>query len=232
MIPLSDLNPTRSKPVVNYAIIAACIGAFALQLAFGLDVSAFEYGAIPVRVFHEGRALIPYGLDPAPSWLTLFSHMFLHGGFMHIIGNMLFLHVFGDNIEDAMGRLRYPIFYLLCGLIAAFSHALADTSSAVPMVGASGAISGVLAAYMVLFPRARIRTLVFFGWFIRIMELPAWLMIGLWFVYQLLLGFASMGSQGGGVAYMAHIGGFIGGLALVKLFTLGRAKASKSYYHN
>jgi membrane associated rhomboid family serine protease len=144
--------------------------------------------------------------------------MFLHGGWMHLIGNMLYLWIFGNNVEDVMGHVRFVYFYVLCGILAALSHALIDPSSTIPMVGASGAISGILGAYLLLFPRAQVLVLIPLGIFTRIMYVPAGFVLGMWFVLQLLSGGLSLGRQGGGVAFFAHVGGFVAGLALIGLF--------------
>jgi membrane associated rhomboid family serine protease len=151
---------------------------------------------------------------PIPIWLTLLTSMFLHGGLLHVLGNMLYLWIFGDNVEDAMGPFRFLAFYLLCGIIAAFAQIAIDPSSTIPMVGASGAIAGVLAAYFVLYPRSRILTLVPIFFFMRLVAVPAVFLLGFWFVLQLLSGAGTIGSPGG-VAYFAHIGGFVAGLFLV-----------------
>ena len=163
-------------------------------------------------------------LDQAPWFVTAFTSMFMHGGFLHILFNMLFLWIFGNNIEDAMGRGRFLLFYLLAGLVAVYSQALLDPGSTVPTIGASGAVAGVLGAYLVLLPRARILTLIFLIFFVTLVEIPAWVMLGVWFVLQFLPAVGQVASPefGGGVAYFAHVGGFLFGLAVVKLFALRR----------
>lgn len=163
-----------------------------------------------------GRGLA-YVIEGDPNWFTLISHMFMHGGWFHIIGNLWFLSVFGDNVEDAMGRFRFLIFYLLCGLGAAGAQILSSPGSTVPMVGASGAIGGVMGAYAVLFPKAGVHVLIFFGIITRII-LPAWLMLGYWFLLQLVGAIPSVAGSGGGVAFWAHIGGFAAGVALIQVF--------------
>ncbi|HYO29147.1 MAG TPA: rhomboid family intramembrane serine protease [Thermomicrobiales bacterium] len=210
LVPIGDENAGRRlTPFVNYALIAVNVAVFLLQLLVGGLSAAFfvAWGVQPVEVvaFQE--------------WQTVFTSMFLHGGLWHLIGNMLFLHVFGDNIEDAMGHARYLIFYLLCGAAAAFAQIATDPFSAVPIVGASGAVSGVLGAYIVLFPQGRIRSLLFLGIFGTVVMVPAWVQLGLWFAIQLVLGVLALGAKtGGGVAFFAHVGGFVAGLLLVWLF--------------
>jgi len=216
MIPLHDDNPTERPPVVTIAFIATCILVFFYQASLPPqpgEALVFQYGAIPALIF--GRADLPEGFVSIPPYATLLTSMFLHGGWMHLIGNMLYLWVFGNNIEDVMGHAKYIVFYLACGILAAMSHALTDTSSAVPMVGASGAISGVLGAYGLLFPRAHVLVLIPGLGMTRV---AAGIVLGMWFVMQLLSGGMSIGSQGGGVAFFAHIGGFIAGMALIGLF--------------
>lgn len=216
VIPLHDDNPTDLTPVVTIASIAACVLVFLYQISLptGPDNSfAFQYGAIPALLF--GQANLPDTIVTIPAYATLFSSMFLHGGWMHLIGNMLYLWVFGNNIEDVMGHAKYALFYLTCGVLAALSHALTDPSSTVPMIGASGAISGVLGAYLLLFPRARVLVLIP-G--LGITKVAAGFVLGMWFVMQLFSGGMSIGSKGGGVAFFAHIGGFLAGMALIGLF--------------
>jgi membrane associated rhomboid family serine protease len=168
--------------------------------------------AIPVG---DGLACV---IGDHPKWITPLSSMFLHGGWFHLIGNMWFLWVFGNNIEDSMGHVRFAVFYLVCGFLAAAAQVLVDPSSAVPMVGASGAISGVMGAYLVLYPRVRVHTIVFLGFFITRMVLPAWVMLVYWAVIQLLGSLPALADvQGGGVAFMAHLGGFVAGVVLIKL---------------
>jgi membrane associated rhomboid family serine protease len=210
LVPIGDENAGRRlTPFVNYALIALNVAVFLLQLAAGGLAPAFfvAWGVQPVEVvaFRE--------------WQTVFTSMFLHGGLWHLIGNMLFLHVFGDNIEDAMGHLRYLLFYLLCGAAAVAAQVATDPFSPVPVVGASGAVSGVLGAYIVLFPRGRIRSLLFLGVFGTVVMVPAWVQLGLWFALQIVLGVLALGARGGGgVAFFAHVGGFVAGMLLVWLF--------------
>ncbi|MDO9018683.1 MAG: rhomboid family intramembrane serine protease [Deltaproteobacteria bacterium] len=212
MIPIRDLNPTRSTPWVTWTLLLLCGLVFIWQavLPVGADRDfVFAYGLIPRRVM--------FSQDPA-ALLTIFTSMFMHGGLMHIIGNLWFLRLFGDNVEDNMGPVRFTIFYLLCGLAAAGAQIAMSPASGVPMVGASGAIAGVLAAYLVLYPHARVVALVPIFIFIQFMEIPAFVFIALWFGLQFFSGIGSIGASGGGVAYWAHIGGFVAGLALVYLF--------------
>ncbi|MEA2530927.1 MAG: hypothetical protein QOG89_2571 [Thermomicrobiales bacterium] len=213
MFPIGDENQGRRlTPIVNYSLIALNVLVFLYELALSdraLAEFIFRWGVIPAEVAN-GDDLI-----------TLLTSQFLHAGWLHIAGNMLFLWVFGDNVEDTMGHVSYLIFYLLCGVGAALLQVIVDTESLVPMVGASGAISGILAAYLVLFPHGNIRTLILLGWIPLIFLVPAWAMIGYWIVLQFINGFLSLGVstvEGGGVAYFAHIGGFIAGLVLVLLF--------------
>jgi membrane associated rhomboid family serine protease len=182
-----------------------------------LDQTFYTMGVVPFEVTHN------FGPAVALSFLT---SLFLHGGFMHIAGNMLYLWIFGNNVEDSMGRGRFLVFYLLSGVIASAAQVLASPSSPVPTIGASGAIAGVLGAYIVLFPNARVQTLIFLGYFARMANLPALLVLGFWFVLQLFNGLMAFGvAQAGGVAWFAHVGGFVAGLLLVRLFTLGRRQS-------
>ena len=218
MIPLHDDNPARTKPVLTVSLIAANVLAFAYQLSLGPNAGqafVYQFGAIPAVIL--GTRALPEQLAAIPPALSLFTSMFLHGGFMHLIGNMLYLWIFGNNIEDAMGRVRFLIFYFLSGFAASFVHILSDVSSVIPAIGASGAISGVLGAYLLLYPHAQVLTLIPLGFFTRLMYIPAGIVLGLWFVFQLLSGGLS-GGEGGGVAWWAHVGGFVGGMLLVGLF--------------
>lgn len=218
MIPLSDDNPVGRTPIVTYGFVLVNVAVFLLwQLPTGIPQTVLRGGAIPFEIL-TFRDIGPRDIVPPP--FTIITSMFLHGGFLHIASNMLFLWIFGNNVEDALGRLRYVGFYLSCGIVAALTQIIAQATAGdveTPMVGASGAIAGVLAAYMTLFPRARIRTLFFF-FFIFVRELPAWLLIGFWFAQQLFS--VIFGASSSGVAFMAHIGGFLTGLILVRV--LGR----------
>jgi membrane associated rhomboid family serine protease len=219
MFPLRDDNPTTITPIVTWTLIAINVMVFLYQLSLGPRASelfAYKYGAIPAVVV--GTQSLPGSLAVIPPAGSLFTSMFLHGGWMHLIGNMWFLWVFGNNIEEAMGSLRFTLFYLLCGILASASHILSNTGSTLPSVGASGAIAGVLGAYAMLYPRARVWTLIFLFVFVRLMYIPAGLVLGFWFVLQILNGSAAGGQSGGGVAFWAHVGGFVAGIVLVGLF--------------
>jgi membrane associated rhomboid family serine protease len=231
VIPIGDDNQSRHRPpVVVVALLIANVAVFVYELSLGdfaLRRFIQSYGAIPAELTNMRD--LPPPID-YPVWITVFTSMFMHGGWLHIGGNMLYLWVFGDNVEDAMGHLRFLLFYLLCGVGAAALQIAIDTSSTIPMVGASGAISGVLAAYLVMFPKRRVRVLVFLGIFVTVIALPALLVIGFWIVLQFIVGFASLGpdtAQTDGVAYFAHIGGFLAGLALAFLFRDERAQARR-----
>ncbi len=228
MIPLKDDIPSYSPPVVTVALISInCLIFFYLSfLGEGFQLALVKWGAIPFEVTH-GVELTPELPFFAP--LSLFSSMFLHGGFLHLAGNMLYLWIFGDNVEDQLGHVKFFIFYILCGLAASLLHIITTPNSKVPMVGASGAIAGVLGAYMIRFPRARILTLIFFGFFIRIVAVPALFVLGFWFILQLLYAFPSIGSTSGGVAWFAHVGGFLAGIVLFKLFS---AFSKRRYYYD
>jgi membrane associated rhomboid family serine protease len=216
VIPLHDDNPTQRTPIVTIILIGISIAVFLYQVNLpqeAAELFAFQYGAIPAIVF--GQASLPDEAVALPASLTLVSSMFLHGGWMHLLGNMLYLWIFGNNIEDVMGHVKFTVFYLLCGILAAVSHALTDPSSQIPMVGASGAISAVLGAYLLLFPRAHVLVLLPA---IGMTRVAAGIVLGMWFVTQLISGGMSVGAAGGGVAFFAHIGGFIAGMALIGFF--------------
>ncbi|GJL50465.1 rhomboid family intramembrane serine protease [Candidatus Nitrospira salsa] len=219
MIPLKDDNPTAITPYLTVSFIVACVLVFLYQFSLPVEygeVFVYQYGAIPAVVF--GHTQLPFELVSLPPYGTLLSSMFLHGGWMHLIGNMLYLWIFGDNIEDVMGHGKFIVFYLSCGILAALSHAMVDPESVVPMVGASGAISGVLGAYLLLFPRAHVLVLVPLGFFTQMMHVPAAIVLGLWFVLQIVSGGMSIGHEGGGVAFFAHVGGFVAGMVLIGVF--------------
>ena len=243
MIPIKDDIPTRRFPVLTVAIIAICCAVyfFLEQGLWGLGATGnervLEFGAIPYEITHPGKecaeaagqivcegqpGVVGEAPEQAPWWVTLFTSMFMHGSLLHLGGNMLFLWIFGNNIEDSMGELRFVAFYLLGGLAAIGAQVLAEPSAAVPTVGASGAIAAVLGGYAVLYPRARVITVVFIVIFFTIIELPAMLVLGFWVLTQIFLGASDLGSQTaggeGGVAYFAHIGGFVFGLIAIKLF--------------
>ena len=230
MFPLRDENPTSSQPVATIAIISLCCISWAFLQGFGsqeaLGRSLCAFGLIPGKflgVLAPGSR-IPVGpdmycvFDGRQGLYTIFSHMFMHGGWFHLLGNMWFLWVFGDNVEDAMGPVRFFVFYILCGLAAAAAQTITNTSSMLPMVGASGAIGGVMGAYIRLYPHARVHTLLFLGIIFTTISLPAYVMLGYWFLLQLLSGIPSLSAVGGGVAFWAHVGGFLAGAALVGLF--------------
>lgn len=223
MIPLHDDNPTEIIPLVTITFIAACSLVFLYQVSLPEQVGegfAYRYGAIPAAVLGRTSALqhLPVDVVELSPIASLLTSMFLHGGWMHVIGNMLYLWIFGNNVEDVMGHVRFVVFYLTCGILAALSHALTDPSSTVPMIGASGAISGVLGAYLLLYPRAQVLVLIPLGIFTRLMYVPAGFVLGFWFVLQLLSGGMSLGRGGGGVAWFAHVGGFLAGMALIGVF--------------
>ncbi len=219
MFPLRDDNPTGSIPAITIALIVINTLVFLYQVSLGPQdgqAFVFQFGAIPAVLV--GTRSLPARLEVVPPALSLLTSMFLHGGWMHLIGNMWYLWIFGDNIEEALGKLRYLIFYLVAGLLAAITHVLTNPGSTLPTIGASGAISGVLGAYLLLYPRARVLTLITLGWFIRMVYIPAGFVLGFWFLWQLLSGSLSGGQDGGGVAFWAHIGGFVAGMLLVGLF--------------
>ena len=220
MFPLRDNIPTDKKPVVTVAIILANVLIFFYQLSLGENFNylLFKYGAIPFEIT-QGQEVTYEAAFPIP--LTLFTAMFLHGGWMHVIGNMWYLWIFGNNVEDKLGHFRFLIFYLLSGLIASLTYVATNANSQVPMIGASGAIAGVLGAYLIRFPQARVLTLVWFGFFVRIVAIPAIFVLGFWFIIQLLNGLPSIGANiTGGVAWFAHIGGFVAGMGLFKVMKL------------
>jgi membrane associated rhomboid family serine protease len=210
-LPLYDDNPIRRVPIVTYLLIGSCVAIFLWQLGQDADDVAYSYGMIPAALF--GTKDLPPDLAVIPPWATIFTSMFLHAGWLHLGGNMLFLWIFGNNIEDVLGPVRYLLLYLLSGVAAAMGQALADPSSAVPMIGASGAIAGVLGAYLLLYPNANVHVLVLIIIILRIITVPAWIMLSLWFAAQLVSGLFS--SSGAGVAFWAHVGGFVTGMVLL-----------------
>jgi rhomboid family protein len=222
MIPLRDDNPSSSFPIITILLILICVAVFVYMdrgvPAGGLRAFVLTYGAIPAKL--TGRA----GPVPSEEYGTLVTAQFLHGSWLHLIGNMLFLWIFGDNVEDLMGHGRFLVFYLLVGAAAVLAHAVVQPASTVPLVGASGAIAGVLGAYLILFPRARIISLVTFGFFLRTVAVPAVLFLPLWFAMQFVYGVASLGSQAEAVAWWAHVGGFVAGVALVLPFARRRPR--------
>jgi len=210
-LPLYDDNPIRRPPLVTYVLIGLCIGAFLWELGQNGRAVALQYGMIPAVLF--GYAHLSPALAIIPPWATIFTSMFLHGGWLHIGGNMLFLWIFGNNVEDLLGRARYLLLYLVSGVAAALVQALSAKHSHVPMIGASGAIAGVLGAYLVTYPRANVHCFVWIVIFFWIVTVPAWILLGLWFAIQLLSGLAA-GSAVPGVAIWAHVGGFGAGIIL------------------
>ncbi len=249
MFPIKDNILTDNFPVITVAFIAINVFVFIfLQGPLGLDgvnpEPILRFGAIPYELTHLGQFCAPVdsvhvacgpkaeielqsGIDQTPALLTIFTSMFMHGGWLHLIGNMLFLWIFGNNIEDSMGRTRFAAFYLLGGIVALFAQVLIDTEATVPTVGASGAIAAVLGGYALLYPYARVLTVVFIVFFFTIIEIPALIMLGIWFFMQFLPAFGQLalpeaGGEGGGVAYFAHVGGFLFGLLAIKLFALRR----------
>ena len=236
MIPISDENPALRTPYVTYALLGSIVLVWLAAQGAGFDHVALattvcNYGLVPGEL--SGRAPVGQGVPIGPDMacvvdeqainaLTPVTSMFLHGGWGHLLGNALFLWVFGNNVEDSMGRVRFLVFYLVCGVAAAAAHVLVDPASPVPTVGASGAISGVLGAYLVLYPRVRVRVLVFIVVFVTIVRVPAWVTLVLWFAYQVVAGLPDLltvrTEVSGGVAVWAHVGGFVAGAVLVKLF--------------
>ena len=249
MFPLGDDNSDRrSTPLVTWALIAANVLVFVLLQGLGTNSDfTYAFSTVPAEIVTgkdvvtddqvaedpvSGQRFQVPGLRPTPGsvYLTLLTSMFMHGGIMHLLGNMLFLWIFGDNVEDRLGKGRFLVFYLVCGLLASLAHVATTVflgeDAGIPSLGASGAISGVLAGYLVLFPHRRVRVLLTLGFFARLTEVPALFAIGLWFVFQLIsgIGMLGAGSQQGGVAYAAHIGGFAAGWLLVRLFDRGGAR--------
>jgi membrane associated rhomboid family serine protease len=225
MIPLRDDNPSATLPVVTVTLIVLCALVFLWEISLSepaLHAAILAYGVTPATLF--GATELPPDIHRIPPSLTVFTSMFLHGGWMHLIGNMLYLWIYGDNIEDAMGHTRFIVFYLLCGVAAVGAQGALDPTSTVPMIGASGAISGVLGAYLLLYPRARVLVLVPLGFYIRLFHLPAAFVLGLWFVLQLANTLLMQSQEGGGVAFAAHAGGFVAGMALVPLFKRRRVR--------
>jgi membrane associated rhomboid family serine protease len=227
MIPIRDDIPSRTVPVVNVALIIINVLAFLYEITLGstgLDVFLRQYAVIPARYFAAGY-LDQFGLvhhyGMTDLVIPIFTAMFLHGGWVHVGGNMLYLWIFGDNVEDRVGHGRYLIFYLLCGVLATMAHIMFNPESKMPSLGASGAIAGVLGAYILLYPRARVITLIPIFFFIEFIPIPAVVLLGIWFLQQFFAGAMSLSvpsAQTGGVAWWAHIGGFLAGMLLVNLF--------------
>ena len=234
MIPLRDINPTRTFPFVTILIIVANAAVFLYELSLGRRLDAFInlYGTVPCEI--TSLCPLPRGLT-LPVFATIFTSMFMHGGWLHILGNMLYFWIFGNNIEDRFGHLKFLIIYLLWGVLAAFTQIFVDPASSVPAIGASGAIAGVLGAYLIMYPRARVRIAFIIFIFIRIIPLPAWIVLLYWIGYQIVLGLPELTpvrpDVSSGVAVWAHIGGFLAGLVLAKIFAHrprpeGRVRAS------
>jgi membrane associated rhomboid family serine protease len=218
VIPLRDHIATSRVPYVTYAVVGACVLVFLWQLSLGAQggqQAVYALGAIPAVIFGDAR--LPADLVMVPPLATMFTSMFLHGGWLHLIGNMLYMWIFADNVEDSMGHLRFVVFYLACGVAAVLAQSLPDVSSQVPMIGASGAISGVLGAYLLLFPRARVLVMIPLGFIMKAHYLPAAAVLGFYFVLQVVM--TAMAPAGGsGVAFAAHLGGFVAGVALIPIF--------------
>ena len=232
MIPLRDANPTRRTPVVTLALIVACFVVFAWELGLqatseaSLNAFVTEWGVVPAELLAAWGA----GQFLSQETATLISSQFLHGGWLHLLGNLLYLWIFGNNIEDRLGRVLFVLFYLGGGVVAGLTQTAIDPDSTIPLIGASGAIAATLGAYFVLFPGARITTLVFLGFFYQLIEVPAIIVLGFWFLLQLLDGIGSLGMEAGaGVAFFAHIGGFVGGALVAWLMIVsGRVPARGS----
>jgi len=221
MIPLKDDNPTSSRPVITYFIIGLCTVIFLFQISsqsYKTGELFYSYGLIPSVLM--GHNQLPMDLYAVPAFITIFSSMFMHGGFMHLIGNMLYMWIFADNIEDNLGITKFIIFYLLCGIGAAMTQVLMDTHSQIPMIGASGAIGGVLGAYLINHPKAKVLVLIPFGFFSQLLKIKALYVLGFWFILQFI-------SSGGGVAYAAHIGGFVSGMILILFFNKKTKRKNK-----
>ncbi len=232
MIPLRDTTKSGAFPFVNLTLITINILVFLYEFSLGENIHnfIFEYGLIPAKVFSSAN------IDLGERLFPFISSMFIHAGWMHIIGNALFLFIFGDNVEARMGHFKYLIFYIVCGLAAAFFQIITSLDSVIPMVGASGAISGVLGAYISFFPKSKILTLIPIFFFIRLIHIPAAIFIFVWFIIQFISGIGSLGmtQDTGGVAFWAHIGGFVAGLILARFFQKGRLRVvgdGGRYYH-
>jgi membrane associated rhomboid family serine protease len=242
MFPIRDDNPQILKPYATIAVIAANVAVWVFVQGLGaepmLSGSVCRLGLIPGELLQTVDAGTRFQVGPgtfcvvgdSSAWYTAVTSMFLHAGWFHLIGNMWFLWIFGDNVEDAMGHARFLIFYLLCGLSAAAVQVIANPESAIPMVGASGAIGGVMGAYILLYPRVHVHMLIFLGFIITRLAVPAIFMLGYWFVLQLLSGLTAIGAQGGGVAFWAHVGGFASGALLILVFRDPRLLARHPYH--
>jgi membrane associated rhomboid family serine protease len=234
LIPIRDLNPHKRFPAVTIGLIAVNALAYVASASNLLQLSpeaSLRYGAIPCDVVGQCPAIsaqLEQLFPSRSSYLSLLTSMFMHGDILHLGFNMLFLWVFGNNVEDHLGRIRFVVFYLVTGFAAAFAHIAVSADSQIPIVGASGAISGILGGYVLLWPRATIVSILPLGFFFTAIRTPAWVSLGLWFLVQLFGGFVGLGeASGGGVAYLAHIGGFVAGLALILPFSAGRGRPSR-----
>ncbi len=221
MIPFKDDNPTSRFPLITIALITINTAVFIFQTLYpgSFKHSVFAYGAIPHNLLTFNT------VQPIHPLMTVFTSMFMHGGLLHLASNMLYLWIFGNNIEDKLGYVKFVLFYILCGIGAAYSHSLSDPSSMAPMIGASGAVAGVLGAYLILYPQARVHTLIFLGFFIQIVKLPSFIVIGFWIIIQFINGIVSKGvASQGGIAWFAHIGGFVIGIVLIIVMSGSRKK--------
>jgi len=242
MIPIRDDNPHFLRPYTTIGIISLNALSWILLQGFGMEpalsASICEYGMIPGDLLGSLPAGFGFQIAPGltcqigstPAWYTLVTSMFMHGGWLHIVGNMWFLWIFGNNVEDAMGHLRFAVFYLLCGLVAAALQLTFSNAPAIPMIGASGAIGGVMGAYILLYPRVRVHMLLILGFFVTTVAIPAVYMLAYWFLLQLLGGFTSLGGKGGGVAFWAHVGGFLAGAGLIFVFRKPELLRRHPYY--
>ena len=215
--PFADENPTNNKPIVSWLIIFTCSSIFLNQIfdpAYITEQTFLSFGMIPAILF--GYSELSESLKIIPPILSIFTSMFLHGGWMHIIGNMTYLYIFGDNIEERLGKLKFIIFYLVTGIFAALTQAIIDPTSTIPMIGASGAIAGILGGYLVLYPKANIKVLFWFIIFVKVMKIRAFIVLGGWIIIQ-FISFNGADLNSGGVAYAAHIGGFISGILLINI---------------
>jgi len=228
LIPLGDENPTVLWPVLTLALIGANLAGFLYQISLVMvdprleRALIYQLGLVP--------AALTQGFFPGGGYSTIVSSMFLHGGWMHLIGNMMYLWIFGNNVEDSMGHWRFLFFYLLTGIVAASAHILMQPSSTIPTIGASGAVSGILGAYLILYPRARIKSLLPLGIFFTVVHLPAWFFLIFWIAWQIISQtFVPIGPDAGGVAYAAHIGGFVAGVLLIPFFRQYRRSRYRRY---
>jgi membrane associated rhomboid family serine protease len=243
VFPIRDDNPHFTTPYATYGLIAVNALVWALVQGFGtepaLSSSVCQLGLVPADLLHTAPAGTSFPLTPdsvctlsgdGSSWHTVITSMFMHGGWMHLIGNMWFLWIFGNNVEDAMGHFRFVMFYPLCGISAAALQTAFDPNSVIPMVGASGAIGGVMGAYVVMYPRVHVHLFVFLGFYATTFAVPAYFMLGYWFLVQLVSGSVAIGAQGGGVAFWAHVGGFVAGALLSFVFRNREMLARHPYY--